>query len=209
MKYNKSDFTLVPSRQARIGMPANQQVVYMWLCEHSNDNMQSFPSRKVLAYECGMSPSTLDRTIELLENSGFIVRESRYKENKQISNLYTVLIVNKGSHIDEGGVVILNSPPSHIDEQNYTHLTQSITNVIEEPVKKEIKVELQAFKEMRKLMRKPLTVKGCELIVKKLEKLYPGDYVLQKLSLDQSVEHSWLSVFEVKPENLPQARRFA
>lgn len=126
MRYNKKDFTLVPSRQARIGLPAVQQTVYMWLCEHSDDSNQSFPSRKVLAYECGMSPSTLDRTINELEKQGFIVRENRYASNKQMTNLYTVLIVTKGIQNEPSPLVKLNSPPSQIDAQNSTHLTQPI-----------------------------------------------------------------------------------
>lgn len=126
MKYTKEDFTLVPSRQARIGLPANQQVVYMWLCEHSNDNNQSFPSRKVLAYECGISPSTLDRTISELIKQGFIARENRYSSNKQVSNLYTVFIVTKGIQNDKGGVFNMTSPPIQIDAQNPTHITKPI-----------------------------------------------------------------------------------
>jgi hypothetical protein len=149
MKYSKGDFTLVPSRQARIGMPANQQVVYMWLCEHSDDNMQSFPSRKVLAYECGMSVRTLDRSLEALVNGGYVAKSARHSNNQQSSNLYEVAIVARGDksappaakkrgrgvNMASLGATNLHGGGDKIDTQNYTQLTQpnnnhSTTNVV-------------------------------------------------------------------------------
>jgi hypothetical protein len=147
MKYSKSEFTLVPSRQARIGMPAIQQVVYMWLCEHSDDNMQSFPSRKVLAYECGISVRTLIRTIDELVSKGFITKTARFNDTTQTSNLYKVLIVSMGDKLTPPPLSvtppsdILSPPPCQDGTQNSTQLTQpiinsNITNVIgsDEPV---------------------------------------------------------------------------
>jgi hypothetical protein len=135
MKYNKRDFTLVPSRQARIGMPANQQVVYMWLCEHSDDNNQSFPSRKVLAYECGMSVDTLDRALKELVARGMIAKSGRYNANQQSSNLYEVLLTAEGPQnavtLDsaEGGPQNRDGGGRKIGTQNYTQLTKPINIV--------------------------------------------------------------------------------
>jgi len=219
--FNKKDFTIVPSRQARIGMPANQQVVYMWLSEHSDDNGQSFPSRKVLAYECGMSPSTLDRTINELVDKGFIVRGNRYKENRQVSNLYTVIIVTKGSQNDEGGLVKLTRGGSHIDAQNSTHRTQPISFLQKkskspesqaQPVEtakpsdySELQPELVSFMEMRQALGKPLTLTALKLVVTKLRQFHPGDITSQKLSLDTATAGCYVLPVKLKPENIPAA----
>jgi hypothetical protein len=56
----------------------------------------------------------------------------------------------------------------------------------------------QAFIEMRKKMRKPMTEYAMEITIKKLETLAPGDTVTQKKILEQSVERSWQSVYELK-----------
>ena len=56
----------------------------------------------------------------------------------------------------------------------------------------------QAIIAMRKKMRKPMTEYAMEITIKKLETLAPGDTVTQKKILEQSVERSWQSVYELK-----------
>lgn len=59
---------------------------------------------------------------------------------------------------------------------------------------------LRGFEASRKALHKPLTLRAKELIVKKLEKLAPGNEALQIAILDQSVERGWQGVFPLKPE---------
>ena len=61
-------------------------------------------------------------------------------------------------------------------------------------------IACHAVEEMRKKLRKPLTDRGKELILKKLEKLAPGDEATQAAILDQSVERGWQGVFPLKTE---------
>lgn len=67
------------------------------------------------------------------------------------------------------------------------------------------------FVEMRKELKKPLTVRAKKLIASKLEKLAPGDDAQKAAILDQSVEHSWQGVFPLKGEgragSRPQGRQ--
>jgi hypothetical protein len=57
---------------------------------------------------------------------------------------------------------------------------------------------LNEFTKMRKAIRKPLTDRAKELIVGKLESMYPGDEPRQIKCLEQSIENSWQGVFELK-----------
>lgn len=69
---------------------------------------------------------------------------------------------------------------------------------------------LEAFKEMRVRMRKPMTKLAVELLAKKLEKLAPGDEEKQVAILHQSIENGWTSVWELtgsKPAGADRARR--
>ena len=59
---------------------------------------------------------------------------------------------------------------------------------------------LEAFKEMRVRMRKPMTKLAVELLVKKLEKFAPGDEEKQVAILHQSIENGWTGVYELKQE---------
>lgn len=126
MKFNKGEFTLVPSKTARRGLKPALQVVYMWLADHANDNMECYPSRNVLAEECGVSVDTLDDTIKKLIDLELIEKEDRYHNSTQISNLYTINIVEVAAN-SGGGAVKTTLGGGKNQTQNSTQLTQPIT----------------------------------------------------------------------------------
>lgn len=109
MKYARGSFIVVPSREVLRGMPVAAQALYMWLCAYANDTGECFPSRARLAKDCNCSLNTIDRFTKLLEDRGLLKIEKRFKNNEQITNLYTLMIVEGGSPTDE--------PPSPTDEQ--------------------------------------------------------------------------------------------
>lgn len=121
-KFDKGQFTLVPSKKARDGLHPTLQTVYTWLCDYSDSSMKSFPSRTRLAANCGISVKTLDRALQILEEKGLIEKNARYKNNEQQSNEYVVNVVNKTIGGDK-----LTLPSDKNDIQNSTQLTQSNT----------------------------------------------------------------------------------
>jgi hypothetical protein len=58
------------------------------------------------------------------------------------------------------------------------------------------------FKEMRRLIRKPLTPRAEVLILRKLVKLKNNGHD-PNLALDESTEHNWQSVFPPKTFDVP------
>lgn len=123
-KFDKGQFTIVPSKEARNGMHPTLQCVYMWLCDHSDSKMQSFPSRKVLAAEAGISVDTLDRALAKLEELGMIKKEARYNDGEQMSNLYTVNMITTLRKTGGEGGAKTTPPSSKSPTQNSTQLTQ-------------------------------------------------------------------------------------
>ena len=81
------------------------------------------------------------------------------------------------------------------ENKNKINKTKTATAIAVAP---ELEPAWQAFIEMRKKMRKPMTEYAMEITIKKLETLAPGDTVTQKKILEQSVERSWQSVYELK-----------
>lgn len=81
------------------------------------------------------------------------------------------------------------------ENKNKINKTKTATAIAVAP---ELEPAWQAFIEMRKKMRKPMTECAMEITIKKLETLAPGDTVTQKKILEQSVERSWQSVYELK-----------
>ena len=61
---------------------------------------------------------------------------------------------------------------------------------------------VNAFKEMRQKMRKPMTPLAVDLLVQKLQKLAPGDEQKQVAMLMQSIENGWSGVYELKTDQV-------
>ena len=133
-KYDKGEFTVVPSKSARRGLSPALQVVYMWLCDYSDKDNQCYPSRKTLAADCGMSVRTLDNALKELVGLGLIEKENRIIDNEYTTSLFTVYFT-QGEEITSGGVAENDTTPhaesAHRTQPNInsTQLTQNDTDV--------------------------------------------------------------------------------
>lgn len=96
MKFKKGTFIVVPNKEYLKGKPSEMQCIYFWLCEHSDDNGRSFPTRQTIADEAGCSLNTADKYLKQLVEEGFITSTQRFKPNSQelTSNIYQVLLLN-------------------------------------------------------------------------------------------------------------------
>lgn len=52
----------------------------------------------------------------------------------------------------------------------------------------------------RKLLKRPITPYGLNLVKKKLERMYPDDEGMQIEAINQSIERGWQGVFHVQEE---------
>ena len=65
------------------------RAVYMYLKDQADKNGQCWPGIKTIAAELGLSRSTVKRALDDLCRAGFLVKESRWRENGGCtSNLY-------------------------------------------------------------------------------------------------------------------------
>lgn len=92
MKYERGSFITVPSREILRGLHPTAQSLYMWLCAYANETSNCFPSRATLARDAGCSESMVDNMLLLLEGRELIKRRGRKEGDRQLSNLYTVLV---------------------------------------------------------------------------------------------------------------------
>lgn len=68
------------------------RIVFMYLSYRSNKENTCFPSIKTIARECGMAVSTVKRALNDLDLSGYIEKNSRFRDdNGQTSNLYILI----------------------------------------------------------------------------------------------------------------------
>jgi DnaD/phage-associated family protein len=69
----------------------NEQIVYIHLKRYSNSNAECFPGISKMATKLGWTEKTVRNHLRNLEKKGFITIEPRFENNKQQSNLYTLL----------------------------------------------------------------------------------------------------------------------
>lgn len=76
--------------------------------------------------------------------------------------------------------------------------------------KTEFELAVDAFVEMRKKIRKPITEHGLDLIKKELRKFSKGDEAYEIACLNKSTQNSWKGVFPLKEWNpaQPQENKF-
>ena len=83
------NFFMVSNRIFELKLKPRNFTVYCCLLRHSDEKMQCFPSRKLIAEECGIDRKTVDSAIESLSALGLIKKVSRHRENgSKTSNLY-------------------------------------------------------------------------------------------------------------------------
>ena len=73
-------------------LPHRCKTVYIYLRDRSAVSGSCWPGVKTIARDLGLSRSTVRRALKELEQTGWIRRQSRYRENgSHTSNLYTIL----------------------------------------------------------------------------------------------------------------------
>lgn len=72
---------------------ATEKVVLLALADHANDCGECWPSVSLLMQRAYVGERTVQRALQSLENSGFIARERRQRENgSDTSNLYRLML---------------------------------------------------------------------------------------------------------------------
>lgn len=92
MKYKKWDYIVVPNQEVLKWKDALLQCVYMWVCKFANDDWVCFPSYQTIADCAWCSRRTVVRKIKELVKIWLLQKTNRYKEKKQKSNLYQIML---------------------------------------------------------------------------------------------------------------------
>lgn len=72
-------------------LPSRAKQVMFYLINRANGEGTCFPSIKTIANDCGVSTRTIQRTMIILLEEGFLKKDSRFREKGgQTSNLYTL-----------------------------------------------------------------------------------------------------------------------
>lgn len=189
--------------------------------------MASFPEGwdftiKGLATVAGCGREKISAALRNLEDSGYLLREQGHSETGQFSANLFVLYDEK--------ITPLTGFPATGKPSTEKPLPENPTQINKERIKErknkppiaprdvldrvkdacgedqELLDGIMALLESRKKLRKPVdTVKKIDGILNRLSK-YSGDNRRMALAmLEKAVEWGWLSVYPLKPDELPQA----
>ena len=74
-------------------LPSRAKQIMFYLINRANAEGTCFPSVRTIASDCGISERTIQRTMKVLLEEGFVIKENRYRDNGgQSSNLYKLQI---------------------------------------------------------------------------------------------------------------------
>lgn len=100
-------------------------LVIFYLINRANKELTCFPGIKTIASDCNMSDRTVRRALDDLIDCGFVLKESRYRENGgQSSNLYTL---NFGEKLETNEYEYVSDVELHVTSEN--KITDSIETI--------------------------------------------------------------------------------
>ena len=74
-------------------LPSRAKQIMFYLINRANAEGTCFPSMRTIGSDCGISERTIQRTMKVLLEDGFVIKENRYRDNGgQSSNLYKLQI---------------------------------------------------------------------------------------------------------------------
>lgn len=206
----------------------NAKLLFGEITALCNDKGYCWASNQYFAELYNASIPSVKRWINALVDKKYIYRKLIYKENsKEVEK--RILSVHPGIKNEPRAVQkctepqFKNEPTPGIknEPENITYINNTINNTtnIKKTTKKEtiqsfvealevqteLKEALVGFIEMRKQMKKPLTINAIKLSLKTLNKLAVDDETKTDI-VNQSIEHSWLTFYPLKTNESKQKK---
>lgn len=208
MRYNKWSFIVVPNQEALKWKDSLLQCVYMWICKFADEEWVCYPSYQTIADCAWCSRRTVVSKINKLVSEWLLQKTSRYKNKKQQSNLYQIMLRGAGDALPSAG----DSPLRGAGDAHRTTTTSfNYPKELKERVLSYTKNEqilelIKEFIDNRKKMKKPLWDNSLKRMLNKLDKLAKTDEH-KILLLEEAVDKCWLTVYPLKEEKRQQVQQ--
>jgi len=171
--------------------------------------MKCVASNTTLSELTGFSERNIRISLDRLEQQGYVGRIYKGEGKRNRLEIIVTVAFSAVGAVNEGtGVpsrrkyssVVEGTGVPHNKKREKEHLkrNQSQSDLVSDYP--ELKVELTAFIEARKALRKPVTPSSLKLIIGKLERWYPSNTEKQRLCLEESVVQGWQGVFPLRDE---------
>lgn len=216
MKEQPNYYAIIPANvRYDKGLRANEKLLYGEITALSNATGECWASNNYFADLYQVTPQAVSGWIRDLKNKGYIDVEIVYKDGtKEIQKrIIKIVSINDCEGINKN-LIGINKGLTGINEKlipiNQKFKDNNTSNNIKKNNKNiiytytdnsELIEALQDFEKMRKSIKKPLTERAWKIIFSKLDSISP-DITIKIAVLNQSIEHSWQSVYPLKENGL-------
>lgn len=174
---------------------------------------QFITSLNTLAAECGLSVKMVRTALEHLISTGEIVSQ---RQDKGTTKCRIITVINYDDYQDTGKTKASEGQDKGKtgarQGQQYKNIknNKELKNNIGEPVRyfpdnDVLEETFNEFRKMRNTIKKPMTDRAIELMIKKLERMTADPLKKQKI-LEQSITHCWQDIYELKNEAAAQKK---
>lgn len=189
-----------------LGLKWNELLVYAVINSFTNNTKDHYFnwSLSYLSERTHQTTRNVQRCLKSLLDKWLITKDEKY-DNWIKFVRYQAEYRQNVQGIDKMSIGYRQNVQGGIDKMSnniQVYNTKEIQEKENKESESELDIALNDLIEARKKIRKPMTERAIKLVKNKLEKMYPWDTEMQIISINQSIERGWQSVFEVKEQDL-------
>ena len=179
-----------------------EKVIYAEIDSFCNMYQQCFAGNKHFAELVHISENRVSHVIAELIKKGYISRKIIYGDDGKTVEKRLLFPTRGYCYPQQGGIVADNKGGIVADNKyNNTDNNNTVNNISPlPPLSEKLRQALNAFYEMRKKIRKPMTSRAKQLALNKLRSLSSDEDTQVKI-IEQSILNAWQSFYELKGDN--------
>lgn len=199
----------ITESDAFLDMPASAQMLYFHFSMNADDDGFVNSPRKIQKMCCASDEDyemLIARSFIILFDSGIIVikhwrmhnyiKSDRYKATNYVEEKSLLGVKKNNSYtLDESQMV------NRCDTNELVDIKETKKKEVYFPNDEQLEEAFQEFLTMRRKIKKPLvTSNGINRMLNKISRLSEGDNDLAVRILQQSIDHCWTDIYELKSE---------
>lgn len=173
-------------------LKANEKLLYSEITALADKYGYCWASNQYFAELYGVSDRSIRDWISHLNKKGYLKVEI---DNSDQNNSKRKIFLGHGRNLPRG----MEEKFLASTEENFHQIIQEDNNT--SLINKGLEDTIKEFKQMRKMMKKPLTENAVKRLVKRLDAMTDSEEEKIEI-LNQSIDHGWLDVYPIKKKKI-------
>ena len=226
MADNKKNFIVYTSWRTWLDvMTTEQKGEWLdWVMAYCNDEEPELPTEPVVKMGCSIARENLKRDLVKYEAKVESIKQARERKLqasnntnqdsnllKSSSNQDEINMKSSSNQVDFNSVNVNDNVNVNVNvKDNVINLKENLTvkeKVVDGKPLTPYQKAINDFVTMRNKIKKPLTEQAKTRLMNKLEELSKGNEELKIKILNQSVDHCWQDIYELKENKVQQVTK--